>query len=151
MYSRFSIIIRWLIFIRNAARLILSQLIRRNDVDSTLFTFHLKLPQNWLKFYSGSFELPYVQICRADKSELFFFFLQNRPFVASRSRGTKLPYWRAKVALGQDKQRKLPFKIIYVFCLSYPSATFVLQYGGFVPRERLAAKGLFSVKVIASI
>ena len=39
MYSRFSIIIRWLIFIRNAATLILSQLIRRNDVDSTLFTF----------------------------------------------------------------------------------------------------------------
>ena len=50
--------------------------------------------------------------------------------------------WRAKVALGQDKQRKLPFQIMYVFCLSCPSATFALQRGGFVPREWLAAKGL---------
>ena len=71
MYSRFFIIIRWLIFIRNAATLILSQLIRRNDVDSTLFTFNPKLLQNWLKFYSGLFELPNVQICRANKTEFF--------------------------------------------------------------------------------
>ena len=47
-----------------------------------------------------------------------------------------------KVALGQDKQRKLPFKIMYVFCLSCPSATFALQRGGFAPREWLDAKGL---------
>ena len=53
------------------------------------------------------------------------------------------PFWRAKVALGQDKQRKLSFQIIYVFCLSCPSATSALQRGGFVPREWLAAKGLF--------
>ena len=32
---------------------------------------------------------------------------------------------------------------MYVFCLSCPSATFALQRGGFVPREWLAAKGLF--------
>ena len=50
--------------------------------------------------------------------------------------------WRAKVALGQDKQRHLPFQIMYVFCLSCPSATFALQRSGFVPREWLAAKGL---------
>ena len=50
--------------------------------------------------------------------------------------------WRAKVALGLDKQRKLPFKIMYAFCLSCPSATFTLQRCGFVPREWLAAKGL---------
>ena len=67
----------------------------------------------------------------------------NRPFSASHSGGTKPPCWRAKVALGQDKQRKLPFKIMYVFCLFCPSATFVLQRGGFVPREWLTAKGLF--------
>ena len=59
----------------------------------------------------------------------------NRPFAASQSRGTKPPYWRAKVALGQDQQRKLPFKIMYAFCLSYPRATFALQYVGFVPHE----------------
>ena len=53
--------------------------------------------------------------------------------------------WRAKVALGQDKQRKLPFQIMYVFCLSCPSATFALQRGGFVPREWLAARGLFRI------
>ena len=28
-------------------------------------------------------------------------------------------------------------------CLSPPSASLALQYGGFVPREWLAAKGLF--------
>ena len=67
----------------------------------------------------------------------------NRPFSASHSGGTKPPCWRAKVALEQDKQRKLPFKIMYVFCLFCPSATFVLQRGGFVPREWLTAKGLF--------
>ena len=70
----------------------------------------------------------------------------NRPFAASQSRGTKPPYWRANVALGQDKQRKLPFKIMYAFCLSCPSATFALQYGGFVPREWIAAKGLFILR-----
>ena len=47
-----------------------------------------------------------------------------------------------KVALGQDKQSKLPFKIMYVFGLSCPSATFALQQSSFVPREWLAAKGL---------
>ena len=72
----------------------------------------------------------------------------NRPFVASNSRGTKPPCWRAKVAPGQDKQRKLPFKIMYVFCLSCPSATFALQRGSFVPREELAAKGLLFDKYI---
>ena len=59
----------------------------------------------------------------------------NSPFAASHSRGTQPPCWRAKVALGQDKQRKLPFKIMYVFCLSCPRATFALQHGGFVPHE----------------
>ena len=29
--------------------------------------------------------------------------------LASHSRGTKPPYWRAKNAAGQDKQKKLPF------------------------------------------
>ena len=52
------------------------------------------------------------------------------------------PCWRAKVALRQDKQRKLPFQIMYVFCLACPSATFALQHSSFVPREWLAAKGL---------
>ena len=31
---------------------------------------------------------------------------------------------------------------MYAFCLSCPSATFAHQYGGFVPREWLPAKGL---------
>ena len=82
---------------------------------------------------------------------LFFALLVNRPFPPSHSRGTKPPCWRAKVALGQDKQRKLPFKIMYVFCLSCPSATFALQRSGFVPREWLAAKGLLSREAIGSL
>ena len=35
-----------------------------------------------------------------------------RPFATSHSRGTKPPCWRAKEALGQDKQRKLLFKLV---------------------------------------
>ena len=46
----------------------------------------------------------------------------------------------SKVALGQDRQRKLPFKIAYAFCLSFPIATFALQHGSFVLRKWLAAK-----------
>ena len=70
------------------------------------------------------------------------FDVANRPSTASHSRGTKPPCWREKVALGEGKQRKLPFQVMYVFCLSCPSATFAPQGGGFVPREWLAAKGL---------
>ena len=72
----------------------------------------------------------------------------NRPFTASHSRGTKPPRLRAKVTLGQDKQK------IYIIwhgnfiCLSCPSASFALQHGGFVPREWLAAKGLLLLSVI---
>ena len=77
------------------------------------------------------------------KMSLSFILLDyDRSFAASHSCGTKPPYWRAKVTLGQDKQRKLPFKIMYVFCLSCPSATFAVQRGGFAPREWLDAKGL---------
>ena len=70
----------------------------------------------------------------------------NRLFAASHSRGTKPPRWRAKVALGQDKQ-KTYFIILNgnFFGLSCPSATFAPQNGGFVPREWLAAKGLLGL------
>ena len=64
------------------------------------------------------------------------------PFAACHSRGTKSPCWRANVALGQDKQSKISFKIMDAFFLPCPSG---LQHGGFVPREWLAAKGLLSV------
>ena len=50
----------------------------------------------------------------------------------------------AKVALGQEKQRTLPFKIMHAFRWSCPRATFASQHGGFVPREWKAAKGPFS-------
>ena len=36
---------------------------------------------------------------------------------------------------------------MYAFCLSCRSATFAHQYGGFVPREWLPAKGLFEAGV----
>ena len=58
----------------------------------------------------------------------------NKPFAASYSCGAKPPCWKAKVALGQAKQRKLPFQVMNVFCLSCPCTTFALQRGGFLPR-----------------
>ena len=69
----------------------------------------------------------------------------NRPFAAFHSCGTKPPCWDAKVVLGQDKQRILPFQIMYTSCWSCLSATFASQHGGFVPREWKAAKGIYRV------
>ena len=66
-------------------------------------------------------------------------------FAASHSR------WTAKVALEDGKQRKFPFKIMYAFSLSCPGATFALPHVGFVPREWLAAKGLFRVNIKKTI
>ena len=71
-----------------------------------------------------------------------YFEVVNRLVAASHSRGTKLPCWRANVALRQDKQ-KANIILDNCLCLSCPSVTFALQHGGFVPRECLAAKGLF--------
>ena len=56
-----------------------------------------------------------------------------RPFAGSHSRGAKPPCWRAQVALGQDKQRKLLFKIMYAFVCLVPvrlllSSTAVLYH-----------------------
>ena len=69
--------------------------------------------------------------------------LNNRPFAASHSRGTKPPRWGAKIALGQDKQKTYITWNGNFLCLPSPSATFSLQHGGFVPREWLAVEGLF--------
>ena len=65
----------------------------------------------------------------------------NRPFAGFHSRGTKPAYWEGNVALGQEKQRKLPFKNMHAFCWSCPNATFASQYAGFVPRGWRPAKG----------
>ena len=59
----------------------------------------------------------------------------KRPFVASHSQGTKSPRWRERYTLGEDKHRKLPFKMISAFCLSCSNAYLALQHGEFVPRE----------------
>ena len=67
--------------------------------------------------------------------------MPNRPFADSHSRVTKPPRWRAKVALGQDKQKTYVIWNGNFLCLSCPSATFPFQHGGFVPREWLAAEG----------
>ena len=34
-----------------------------------------------------------------------FYSALNGPFAAGQPRGTKTPFWRATIALGQDKQR----------------------------------------------
>ena len=67
------------------------------------------------------------------------FLQRNWPFASSHSRGTKPPYWRARDAPGEDKQRTNHANRF--FC---PSASFVLQHGSFVSREWQAAKGLLS-------
>ena len=55
--------------------------------------------------------------------------------MTAKSKHSKGPLQLAiQGALGQDKQRKLPFQITHVFCWPRPRATVALQRGGFVPR-----------------
>ena len=49
-----------------------------------------------------------------DATEYLSLFSRNRPFAAYHSRCTKPPCWGAKVALGECKQRTLPYKIICI-------------------------------------
>ena len=69
----------------------------------------------------------------------------NRPFAAFHALGTKPPCWNAKVSLGQDQQKAYIILNGNFLCLSCPSATFLSQHGGFVPRKWKAAKGLFRI------
>ena len=78
-----------------------------------------KMRKKWGKSFCSEFSLPI------------------KPFAASHSP----PCWRAKVALGQDKQKANIVLNGDFLCLSHPSLTFALQHGSFVPREWLAAKG----------
>ena len=71
--------------------------------------------------------------------------MENRPFAASHSHGTKLLCWRAKVALEQDKQKTYLVLNGRFLCLSCPSVTFAREQSSFVPREWLAAKGLMHI------
>ena len=71
--------------------------------------------------------------------------IKNRPFAACHSRSTKPPHWRAKVVLGQDKQKTCIIWNGNFLCLSCLTATFALQHGGFLPCEWQAAKVLLSV------
>ena len=67
----------------------------------------------------------------------------------SQSRGTKTPCWRAKVALGQEKQKAHIILNGNILCLSCPSATFAFQLGDFVPRRMASCKrpiALWSIK-----
>ena len=81
--------------------------------------------------------------CKTNIPSIIMLSLPKIPFAASHSRGTKPSCWRAKVALGQDKQKTYIIWNGNFLCLSCPSATFALQHSGFVPCEWLAAKGLF--------
>ena len=51
--------------------------------------------------------------------KLFNFFCINRTFAACHSRGINPPYWRAKVAVGQDKQKAYIIINGDFLCLSF--------------------------------
>ena len=71
--------------------------------------------------------------------------MENRPFAASHSHGTKPLCWRAKVTLGQDKQKTYIILNGRFLCLSCPSVTFAREQSSFVPCEWLAPKGLMHI------
>ena len=61
----------------------------------------------------------------------------------SQDRVARLPPLTLLMPVWIFKKKEIPFKTMYAFCWSCPSATFASQHGGFVPREWQAAKGLF--------
>ena len=79
-------------------------------------------------------------------SDLFFGVRLCR-HLSSDSRGTKPLFWRARDALGQDKQKVHMLKMVIFLCLSSLPLRLLLTSiaGFFVPREWLAAKGLVSL------
>ena len=89
--------------------------------------------------------------CKTNIPSVIMLSLPKIPFAASHSRGTKPPCWRAKVAVGQDKQKTYIIWNGNFLCLSCPSATFALQHGSFVPREWLAAKAYSYTSLIKQL
>ena len=75
----------------------------------------------------------YKQVSRIGPLQLAIHVVQNR------RAGEQKSHW--------DKTNKgIIDQIMYVFCLSCPSATFALQHGGFEPREWLAARAYIHQK-----
>ena len=73
-----------------------------------------------------------------------------RPFAASHSRATKPPCWRAKAALGREKQRTFPFNLWKpcFSCLSASISLYVIFYlfashiwGSFFPPKTAEMQG----------
>ena len=60
---------------------------------------------------------------------------QTKEKKRKEEKGKQILLWRARNVLGEDKQRKLPFKMMSAFCLSCSNAYLALQHGGFVSRE----------------
>ena len=95
----------------------------------------------WICLPFKSFQFLEILFCLLHVAQLKMFdSLCIRPLAASHSRGAKPLFWRAKVALGQDKQKKLPFKIIYAFYCDFCSPAWQ-----FCTRWMASCKGLMFV------
>ena len=79
-----------------------------------------------------------------EATEYLSLFGPNRPFAACHSRGTKPPSWDANVALGQDKQRKLPLKIVCLL-LVLPQSKFCVPAWRFCTTCMASCKGPISL------
>ena len=78
---------------------------------------------------------------------LFFFCYRccgqwNRHPAVKKKSEKKNAIWRAKDALGKRIQRELSLFMMWVNCLSSPSASVGLQHGGFVKRQCPDSKNL---------
>ena len=92
----------------------------------------------WICLPFKSFQSLEILFCLLHVAQLKMFdSLCIRPLAASHSRGAKPPCWRARVALGQDKQKKLPFEIIYAFYCDFCSPAWQ-----FCTRWMASCKGL---------
>ena len=61
--------------------------------------------------------------------------------VQNRHAGKQRKHW------GMTNKKLISLKTVNCLCLSCSNASLVLQHGGFVPRELLAAKGLLAIDV----
>ena len=76
------------------------------------FMYATKTRNLWVFFtvFRNFFVEIYIKIILQEKKMNWVWHRNNSPFAASNSRGTKPPGWRAKAALGQDKQKTYNFK-----------------------------------------
>ena len=97
---------------------------------------------NFREFFSSCLEIKFATSYFLYTQIPYPFLTFNGPFAAEQSCGTKSPNWRTmQWHTWTCSMKKIQ---IWCLCLTYPSASFALQFDDFVPPNCSAAKGPLS-------